>query len=1113
MSCTPDQILCVGGSGDRHSQPLSLLLLRRKWHHHHPPANYKGCLFKDERTASVHARANLVKMSTTPSADHPVPIQAISIPAAIDTMVPKPNQVAELAGTKKKQRSIRNVINNIKHGTTFEEMKERERSKSPLRRLMRNFSRSPLRRRKKNEDITVDDDDPESAPLKSHQLGAHQGDGVSSIGTADYMQNAEFMADPLGPIRPNRSHLRTEIRSSASDRSISSSTASRADSIYDSETSNSSLRESRDNDSMATGSRDSRGSKQHERPRPMKISKRRMIQERTPTPSKRASQGLPSVREDDLDAPEDSNRLESKKSEEDRYRQDRIVSRRPRKLDNSQVVWTKYPDAAERLERTTSSSVPKVQLASSSSVCSESTCLSTRVLLLLLHPVSKFFELIQLVFTPETSTLGDLLDHIPSHATEAKLADQRYIGLVRASKHAEAWTQRLQPASHMYTKNFSIPPAGIVPGDVLVAIPHGYTKRHVLRLGRQILESPRIKSLLVDKFRAEMNVPDTITTTPLSRPFPGGLEVRAKPEPNEERKSLEPQSSMERLWSKEKPDPSTTSNGRSRIATRQKTPPPSRFWNKSKNDVDKGVAVQPVSSKRIMSWDSIQAASSNEPSSSSMDDKTVSEADSTPVAGKETFTPAESPAAGENEVLSVTRSIMTDVVLDRDDSTAWKDRAGVKNDPKFLEYSRCTSENNVSSSPLEDEEVLTESDMLHSPEISASENITSVDALEGKCAIPMSEDDHESTELDLSRQTESNRPEGLAGLVESADEVKADIAMQVTSQGYLSCDPRQHSPVRRRIVELEERIAICPNVPVPKVGPHDFTHSESTDENEDLPDLVETNHAEGKYDSDSDDVCDKPGCDNRDESQIYEDAISSEAIGTSSDEPNTNAVDQYMPGLDLVESTDTDGHREILREALAHVESLPAPLPKTTPQENHNTDDDATVVTNNTAPSCAPLALGGKYEDASVDTNYSSWSHSVDSSLLSRYSLISHSNSISMCDEDRRLVEARARTRQRRRLKTKLARSLRKLGLSAFALLVGLYLIDPRRRSRANSDYTSGAVDSPLGFFGILQFVIVMSVLMKVQLLWKNAAEMKSGTCPFLKAANVFIEGVKDKHY
>jgi len=1051
-------------------------------------------------------------------------------------MAPKLDQVTESSsvGTKKKkQRSIRNVLHNMKAGsTTFEEMKKRDRSKSPLRRLIRNLSRSPLRRPKKNEDVSVDtNDDPESASLKYRQLNADQGDGVSSIGTADYMQNTEFMVDPLGPVRPTRS--RFGIRSSRGD----GSTSSRGDSVYDdSETSNSSWRESRDNDSMATGSRDSRGSRQHERPRPMKISKRRTIQERTPTPNKRATQGLPSVREDDLDAPQDNNRSERKQAGEDGYRQDRMLSRRPRKVENSQVVWTKYPDAAERVERMTSSSVPKIQLASSSSICSESTCLSTRVLLLLLHPVSKFFELIQLVFTPETSTLGDLLDHIPLQATEAKLADQRYIGLVRASKHSEAWTQRLQPASHMYTKSYSIPPAGIVPGDVLVAIPYGYTRKQVLRLGRQILESPRIKSLLVDKFRAEMNIPDTITTTPSSRPSPPKLAIRAERERKHAPESRDSRSTMQRLCLKEEPESSsTTSSGKHRIATRQKTPPPSRFWNKAKHAEDsypkksaestaaeERSAVEPVLSKRIMSWDSLPEAMGNEASSSSIEvgTETESEADQTSVADKETPPITEAPpTGGEKEVLGVARSLMADVAVDREDSSSWEDKSGSETDPKILECSAAPA----MSLTVVDEEIPAENDMLQSPETVGIEKTVPTNAVDEKCDRLVEEADQEKSQIGVLCSTEIGGPEYLGETVESMDECKADMALQVASERHPSSDPRQHSPVRRRIVELEERIAVCPIVPAPKIGPHDFTKKKSTDENEDLPELVETNHAEGKYDSeDSDDVCDRPELEDRDESQTYEDAISNENLmeKTVSEGRKTEAVDQDIPAVDLIESINTDEHREILREALAHVESLPAPPPprleifvKGTPQADHDTDDDATVVTNNTAQSRAPLALGGHYDDASVDTNYSSWSHSVDSSLLSRYSLISHSSSLSVGDEDRRLAEARAKIRQRRRQKAKVAQSFKKLGLSAFALLVGLYLIDPRRRSQANPEDASGAINSPLGFFGILQFVIAMSVLMKVQLLWKNATEMKSGTCPFLKAANVFIEGLKEKQH
>ena len=1056
-----------------------------------------------------------------------VPVQAISIPSSVPNlqkatpvMEDPPTTTASTRprrGGKKmmlqhsqgsENRIIINTNNIFNHQqeSYLGDMKKRSRSKSPLRRLLRTLSRSPLRRRggKKNEtsnpsssnrnNHSTSSSNPSQTeketdleylvtdhPSNTNQQQQHIGDGVSSLGTADFMHTMEYMVDPLGG-RRYRSRPSTDGEHQYENNGEDDEDSSALDS----------WRESRETDSLP--SKDSRGSSRYERPRPVVISstKRRVkLAERPPTPKR--LHGLPAVREDGSSAA-GTNEMQKSESQDSStsYRKERPRQKTARKVAKSQVVWTKYGSP------TKASPVPKVQSASTSSLCSEAS-LSTRVLLLLLHPTSKFFELIQLIFTPETSTLGDLLDYIPSQATEAKLAQQQYVGLARASKHSEAWTERLQPASHAYVKNHSIPPAGIIPGDVLVAIPYGYTRRQVVRLGLQILESPRIKSLLVDKFRAEMNVPKTITTA-----NPASPHQIAEREPTATARnsqatfaSLDSRSDFKKLTKAESESSMGSKGSRRSVIRRQKTPPPAEFWDRSKlddeedspiptqgaNESNERDAVEPVSSRSLMAADSM-----DKEDSSSWEDVSSSESDPNAVVRQEVIPgekqamatpPLESSeaalhhevdtsreAALHHDVQPVSsRSLMTSVAVPREDSSSSED----------VSYSE--SDMNVS----EQEIIL--------PEISTAVNAQGTALKED---FPSDESHGPSV-----------GPEGADSKTKEGEAVNGDIKAEPEVQQR---DPPYRdnsvSPVRQRIQELEERIEKCPGVPAPRVGPHDFSsHSEygSVCSSEDLPELVETAHADERYDSE-------------DSGEQEEDCKPSSTFPIGSDEDPNNA------GATFPQSVESEEHREILREALARAESLPESHSCTSGvlerelKTSDELDDDVTVVTNNTANSRAPIALAGHYEEGSVETNYSLWSHSVDSSLVSRYSLMSHSHRSMMTEEEIQLVEVRTKSRQRRRQKAKMARSLKKAAFSLFVLMVALYWMDPRRNVSQMSDSRKPTdVNTPLGLLGILQFFIAMCVLLKVQLLWKHSAEMKSGSCPFLEAVNVFVEGLKEK--
>jgi hypothetical protein len=152
---------------------------------------------------------------------------------------------------------------------------------------------------------------------------------------------------------------------------------------------------------------------------------------------------------------------------------------------------------------------------------------SHKVYLLLLQPVSKKFELIVLRYTVATTTIGDILDLIPANATEAVLGSQRYTGLAQSTapgksskskSSAHSWTDLSLPASSSWKNQKNS--AGIGNGDILVAIPDGYTDTYVTGISKYILKNPRIQKLL-----GRATLDPTPTPTPV---LPADTDATAK---------------------------------------------------------------------------------------------------------------------------------------------------------------------------------------------------------------------------------------------------------------------------------------------------------------------------------------------------------------------------------------------------------------------------------------------------------------------------------------------------------------------------------------------------------------------------------------------------------
>ncbi len=105
-----------------------------------------------------------------------------------------------------------------------------------------------------------------------------------------------------------------------------------------------------------------------------------------------------------------------------------------------------------------------------------------KIFLLLLQPKSKIFELIRIACHPQGTSVSGVLSMIPLSATEHALGLQEYIGLCRPTDGGDV------SDSDGYVQ--------ITRGEILVAIPKGYTGPTIAPIGMRILSNPKIVKLL-----------------------------------------------------------------------------------------------------------------------------------------------------------------------------------------------------------------------------------------------------------------------------------------------------------------------------------------------------------------------------------------------------------------------------------------------------------------------------------------------------------------------------------------------------------------------------------------------------------------------------------------
>ena len=169
-----------------------------------------------------------------------------------------------------------------------------------------------------------------------------------------------------------------------------------------------------------------------------------------------------------------------------------------RKLSSSKTSGSRssFPprssSSSKRNNTTSESSSSKSKILSNSLRKHDSN--SYKIFLLLLQPKLKTFELIQLIYCPNDTTIGNIIAMIPENATEPALGAQKYTGLCRPKTEEEIVDHELLASEPR--ANTGVESAKITLGEILVAIPNGYNGADVAVLAKQILSNPKIVKLL-----------------------------------------------------------------------------------------------------------------------------------------------------------------------------------------------------------------------------------------------------------------------------------------------------------------------------------------------------------------------------------------------------------------------------------------------------------------------------------------------------------------------------------------------------------------------------------------------------------------------------------------
>lgn len=109
-----------------------------------------------------------------------------------------------------------------------------------------------------------------------------------------------------------------------------------------------------------------------------------------------------------------------------------------------------------------------------------------KIVLLLMDPVTRRFELLQLEFDSLQATVNDILVQIPVSVTEEALREQKYVAICGPDAKEKSSTEAL---SSFCTGN-----------EVLVAIPDGLQSRECVRLATPILSDNKVTQMVSKTF-------------------------------------------------------------------------------------------------------------------------------------------------------------------------------------------------------------------------------------------------------------------------------------------------------------------------------------------------------------------------------------------------------------------------------------------------------------------------------------------------------------------------------------------------------------------------------------------------------------------------------------
>ncbi|KAI2508879.1 hypothetical protein MHU86_5489 [Fragilaria crotonensis] len=139
----------------------------------------------------------------------------------------------------------------------------------------------------------------------------------------------------------------------------------------------------------------------------------------------------------------------------------------------------------QQLQQRSPSSIPITSSPSSSA--------SFKIFILLVAPKKKIFEIIQVFYAPLETTVHHLIQCIPPNATEPALATQTYIGMCRLDGQTLD-VDMMASAASPTSQHVSC--AKIIRGEVLVAIPKGYTAKFCSQIAKPILLNPKVTKLM-----------------------------------------------------------------------------------------------------------------------------------------------------------------------------------------------------------------------------------------------------------------------------------------------------------------------------------------------------------------------------------------------------------------------------------------------------------------------------------------------------------------------------------------------------------------------------------------------------------------------------------------